>query len=686
LWAELENTATRIPSEFTPEHADLIEKQRKKQKRRERRLKRAVVSIGGWTMIAAMIYLIIVTARTVPKIWDPYDVLGVSRVGFRLFRSGNTLTVGQSASEKEIKKHYRKLSLTQHPDKRQPDESRNITVDSINDHWVEVTKAFKALTDEEIRQNFLQYGHPDGKQSFSIGIALPKWIITDGNGKFVLLIYALALGVLLPYFVGKWWYGTQRLTKEKILVSSAGKLFREYDNEQGESGVIGALSSADEFNDTLAGNKADNGLSKLEQKVLSEDDSPVLKALTKKDRQKLEELEDSRRRKVLTLLWAYLGRIELDDEELNEEKYEVAPIALRLNDAYASMALAYGTTKAVLSAYHTSQNLIQATRPGASPLEQLPHFTPAVAEAAEAERSRNHLSIQEFMTIPASQRKARLVAPGLLSEEQFSTAMALASQIPVLQVEKAFFKVVGERFVTPSSLVQFVIKARFIPPGASNVPEINPKDLLDIDPDESDVAANTGRKDDRSDEKPIQPPLTHAPYYARDHAPRWYIFLADSKQGRIAVPPFTFTTFDKPILDASGKPTFNVQTLKMQFGAPPQPGSYTFVMHMICDSYIGMDTKQEVTLVVEDASKAEAVEEEEEISEPDEGKTKPSHSQHNTINISLDSFTGQMRTLKEGAPVRKKKSKDDDSSDGSDTEGDVESESETDTDTDSEAE
>jgi translocation protein SEC63 len=601
------------------------------------------------------------------------------------FNGQHTLTTKQSASEKEIKKHYRKLSLSQHPDKRQADPERNITIDSINDHWVEVTKAFKALTDEEIRQNFLQYGHPDGKQSFSIGIALPKWIITDGNGKFVLLVYALALGVLLPYFVGKWWYGTQRLTKEKILVSSAGKLFREYDNEQGESGVIGALSSADEFNDTLAGNKADNGLSKLEQKVLSETDSPVLKALTKKDRQKLEELEDSRRRKVLTLLWAYLGRIELDDEELNEEKYEVAPIALRLNEAYASMALAYGTTKAVVSAYHTSQNLIQATRPGASPLEQLPHFTPAVAEAAEAERARTHLSIQEFMRIPAPQRKGRLVAPGLLSEEQYSTAMALASQIPVLQVEKAFFKVVGERFVTPSSLVQFVIKARFIPPGATAVPEINPKDLLDIDPDEGDVAAISGRKDDRSHEKPIQPPLTHAPYYARDHAPRWHIFLADSKQGRIAVPPFTFSTFDKPILDASGKPTFNVQTLKMQFGAPPQPGSYTFVMHMICDSYIGMDTKQEVTLVVEDSSKAENVEEEGEISEPDEGEFDAVFNPRDLTDFPTDSFTGQMRTLKTGVPP-KKKSRDDDSSDGSDTEGDVESESETDTDTDSDEE
>ncbi|KAF2241158.1 DnaJ-domain-containing protein [Trematosphaeria pertusa] len=654
---ELENTATRIPSDFTPEHAGLIERQRKKQKRRERRIKRAIVSLGGWMVIAGMIYLIIVTARTVPKIWDPYEVLGVSR----------------SYSEQQIKKHYRKLSLTLHPDKAREDPAKNITKESINDHWVEVTKAFKALTDEEIRNNYIQYGHPDGKQSFSIGIALPKWIVTEGHGKYVLLMYALALGVILPYTVGKWWYGTQKVTKEKILVASAGKLFREYDNDQGQSGVIGALSTGEEFNEVLDGHKADSGLSKLEQKVLADGaESPVSTTLTKKERQKIEDLEDSRRRKVLTLLWAYLGRIELDDETLNEEKYEVAPIALKLNEAYASIALAYGNTKAVLSAYHTSQNLIQALRPNASPLEQLPYFTPAVAEAAEAERSRTHLSIQEFMRIPADQRKARVVASGRLSEAQFSKAMSVASKLPVLHVEKAFFKVVGERYVTPSSLVQFVLKARFISPGATNIPDVNPKDLLDIDPEEGDVAAITGRKDDRSDEKPIQPPLAHAPYYARDHAPRWHVFLADSKQGRIAVPPFTFSTFDKPILNDDGKPTYNVQTLKMQFGAPPQPGSYTFVMYMICDSYIGMDTKMEVTLVVEDASKAEEVEEEDEISEPDE-----------------DTIAGQMRSLKSGdAPgaTKKRRARDDDSSDGSDTEGDVDSDSETDTDTDTDEE
>lgn len=77
---ELENTGTRIDSDFVPEHADLIQGQRKKQKRLERRIKRGILMVAGWALNAAMIYLILVTARITPKIWDPYDVLGVSRV------------------------------------------------------------------------------------------------------------------------------------------------------------------------------------------------------------------------------------------------------------------------------------------------------------------------------------------------------------------------------------------------------------------------------------------------------------------------------------------------------------------------------------------------------------------------------------------------------------------------------
>jgi translocation protein SEC63 len=210
--------------------------------------------------------------------------------------------------------------------------------------------------------------------------------------------------------------------------------------------------------------------------------------------------------------------------------------------------------------------------------------------------------------------------------------MDLAKQLPRLQVEKAFFKVTGEKYITPGSLVSFIVKGRFVPPGSQNVPGVNELDLEDVDPEEGDLDAILGRQKKTSkgeklkEDKPVQPPLAYAPYYARNYSPRWNVFLTDSKQGKMAVPPFTFVAFDKPIFDESGKPTFNMQTLKAQFQAPPQAGHYTFVMHLICDSYVGFDTKMEVTLVVDEAAKAAEIEAEDDISEPDEGRSQPNTS------------------------------------------------------------
>ena len=183
----------------------------------------------------------------------------------------------------------------------------------MNERFVELTKAYKALTDEEIRNNYVQYGHPDGKQSFSIGIALPKFIVTEGYGKYVLLVYGGLLGVLLPYIVGKWWYGSQRYTKERVLVASAGNMFQEYDDEMTDGGIVKALSSGVEFKEMLSGSKADSGLAKLEKKVLTGSAS----FLSTKDQDTIRQMDESSRRKALALLWAYLSRADLDDTILN---------------------------------------------------------------------------------------------------------------------------------------------------------------------------------------------------------------------------------------------------------------------------------------------------------------------------------------------------------------------------------
>lgn len=78
---EAANTAPRIQSDFRPDEADLIEKQKRKQKRAERKLKRMVAAALGWAVIAWMVYLVVNTSRTAVKVWDPYEVLGLSHVG-----------------------------------------------------------------------------------------------------------------------------------------------------------------------------------------------------------------------------------------------------------------------------------------------------------------------------------------------------------------------------------------------------------------------------------------------------------------------------------------------------------------------------------------------------------------------------------------------------------------------------
>lgn len=310
-----------------------------------------------------------------------------------------------------------------------------------------------------------------------------------------------------------------------------------------------------------------------------------------------------------------------------------------------------------------------------------------------------HLTIQEFMAMPEyKRRKLATDQSNSLSPVHYNTAISVARQLPLLKVEKAFFKVMGERHITPSSLVQFVIKARVIPPGTANIPEVNALDLEDVDPEEGDLDALLGRKSKKTDkakqldsgadtssaatstetvEKPLQPPLAFAPYFARDHSPRWHVFLSDAKLGKIAVPPFQLTTFNKPLFTAQGEPTFNMQTFKMQFQAPPQAGSYHFIAHVICDSYIGMDSQEEVVLHVEDAAQAEEVESEDDISEPDEGVLRQlrQNSLERITNAALDSLAAQMSALKSGQPLsstnKRRRPKEESSDDESDTEGEA---------------
>lgn len=132
---------------------------------------------------------------------------------------------------------------------------------------IHVLLHFCSLTDEVSRHNFEMFGHPDGKQEFSQGIALPSWVIESHNIWWVMGAYALVLGVMLPFLVvsgsfrapreallidasrtqGRWWYSTRALTKDGVLNTTAATFFLSLKEETTFPLLLDILSSADEF-------------------------------------------------------------------------------------------------------------------------------------------------------------------------------------------------------------------------------------------------------------------------------------------------------------------------------------------------------------------------------------------------------------------------------------------------------
>ena len=108
------------------------------------------------------------------------------------------------------------INASSHPDKVKATEE--LTIEAIQDKFVQITKAYKSyvspyilfvtihlivcsLTDETIRKNWLEWNNPDGPQSTSMGIALPKWIVESKNNIWVLGVYGLIFGGALPTMV-----------------------------------------------------------------------------------------------------------------------------------------------------------------------------------------------------------------------------------------------------------------------------------------------------------------------------------------------------------------------------------------------------------------------------------------------------------------------------------------------------
>ncbi|CAO3643305.1 unnamed protein product [Cunninghamella blakesleeana] len=555
--------------------------------------------VFGWIAVVVLAYQV-ANAQPTKAQWDPFEILGVK----------------ESATIPEIKKIYKRLSLVYHPDKA-PEKSK----EEYEERFIQISKAYQVLTgDEIVRKNYELYGHPDGKQSFSMGVALPRGLVEGGNSKFVLFFYAIAFGLGLPYYIARWWNSSRRQTKDKILNATMGVFVKGLKENDEFKDIIKVLASAYEF-------KENANIKKGDDEALKRIDNAIVDELENRFSEKFQRSDDSTlgyRRKARTLLYAYLLRIDLSSKGINagylqKDQQYIVDRSIHLLQGLLQIATVKQWLNVATLLMDLQQNLLQALYPGDASVKQLPHVNNQLLRRYYRSKKKNINTVQQLLDLPESDRKTLL---NQLSESEYLDVLEVAQRVPRLSVEKAVFKVIGDKILTTGAIITFVLKlknGKVTSVETEKVEKDDTKEIVEqeLDEDEFDEEGNTRAKNDEGKEGTL--PLAHTPYYSNEKKPYWWIFLGDPKVNRILVPPRKVTD----IIDE--------KTIRVPFAGPPKAGTYTFSLFVKSDTYAGTDILQDIQLNVQEPSDLPPEDDiDDSISEPDE-----------------DSIAGQMKLMRE---------------------------------------
>ncbi|VDN04762.1 unnamed protein product [Thelazia callipaeda] len=427
--------------------------------------------------VAWVMFFIIVRKVTQIEVeyseYDPYAILGID----------------QGAPISLVKKKYRELSKTMHPDKGGDPVQFN-----------RIAKAYQALTDEESRENWEKYGNPDGPTATTFGIALPKWIVSKEYGVWVLGFYGFVLMVLLPSAVGFWWYNSIKYSVDQVLLDTTEMYYYFFHKtpKMEINRILMVLGGSFEFWKQY--NK---------EIVERESDDIELPPLIKQ----FKNLSENKKERPLCLpyslkarffIHAHLSRFPLSSHNLrNDSAYVISKCVMLTNEMLTiAQHLCFYGNPARCPSLDTIENLakllpmiVQAQWPKNSPLLQLPHIT---------EQNLHHFRRNRLITCSdlanLNESKRRQVMQSL-SDADYNDVIFVLQSMPKLNIDP-HFEVQGEddaQEVTVGSVVTLKIILTRSPLLDSNKREEEVREIYEKDREAAEALADEEEANEEKD-------------------------------------------------------------------------------------------------------------------------------------------------------------------------------------------
>ncbi|QLQ81412.1 hypothetical protein HG537_0F01730 [Torulaspora globosa] len=555
---EVEKVVSRVNDEVLDADLRIFCETYQKSKKSKIWSKKNVILVVGWIVFGVVLQRIRNSEAIEASgsgIFDPYALLGVT----------------PSASDRDIKSAYRQLSLKFHPDKL----AKSLSNDErarIEEMYVQISKAYEALTDEITKANYLTYGHPDGPQSVSHGIAIPSFLVDRAASPLVVLAYLVLLSVVLPYFVSKWWSRTRSFTKKGIHVKTASHFVDRLVNYKPSEIVtvdliVKWLSNAEEF------------------KIL-------FPQLTSADFEQL--------------IHDHINRTENSRIKDKTVRFRVVGKCHSLLHGLLDLACGVRNTEIAIVTLETFKCIVQAVPH--TPYSQIMQL-PNVDKQKFMQGSVDEIYTLGKLFTYKNEEISKIL--GIEDEYKLKQTLDVASSIPQLKLIKAEFLVPGENQVSPSSTPHISIKLLVRSPQHKSIPSDKfPESMLE-EPQDFEFQQNPFNI---MESEPLIP-YSYAPFFPSKRRNAFCCLVALQKDAKILQTPVIVQrmsfenltkNFDKreiKDLDANFNPKdWKISTIKIPLGqpAPDETGDVYFRVIIKSTDYFTTDLDFTVNMQVRD--------------------------------------------------------------------------------------